>query len=90
MPITRTQQNWTIGQTVKVGFMTLRVIGFTPTPGDWMPDVYTLESAKGAQYRFTPHHGLERLNFREYIQSAPVPPPSIPFPVSSFGRMFRD
>jgi len=45
---------------VKVGFMSLEVTGFEPTPGDCRPDVYLLRSAKGVNYRFTPHFGLER------------------------------
>jgi len=59
--ITRSQQKWEVGQTVKVGFLTLRVTGFVPTPGDYRPDQYELESAKGVRYVFTPHYGLERM-----------------------------
>jgi hypothetical protein len=60
--IKRTKQNWIIGSTVKVGFMTLKVIGITPTPGDFMPDLYTLESLDGkVQYEFVPHNGLTRI-----------------------------
>ena len=46
---------------MKVGFLSLRVTGLIPTPGDYRPDVYTLESAKGKRYTFTPYHGLEAL-----------------------------
>ncbi len=53
------KQNWTPGQMVKVGFMTLKVIEKIPTPGDYMPDKYLLESTKGKQYHFTPYYGLE-------------------------------
>ena len=60
MAITRTNQNWEVGQMVKVGFMALKVISLEPTPGDYSPDIYHLESAKGIKYTFTPHFGLER------------------------------
>ena len=60
MAITRSEQKWEIGQTVKVGFMVLTVIGFEPTPGDYRPDIYHLQSSKGIKYTFTPHFGLER------------------------------
>lgn len=60
--ITKTKQKWEIGQTVKVGFMTLTVEAKEPTPGDYMPDAYILTSTKGIRYRFVPHNGLERLD----------------------------
>ena len=56
----RSKQDWSIGQTVKVGFMQLTVTGFVATPGDYRPDQYRLVSAKGIKYVFTPHFGLER------------------------------
>ena len=61
--ITNSSQNWEVGQTVKVGFLSnLTVIAKVPTPGDYAPDAYTLRSAKGVEYRFVPHNGIERLN----------------------------
>lgn len=60
--ITRSQQNWKVGQMVKVGFMKLRVTAIEPTPGDYRPDVYHLVSEKDVTYTFTPHYGLERIN----------------------------
>lgn len=60
--INKTQQNWTPGATVKVGFLTLRVVRAIATPGDFRPDEYILESLKGnKQYSFVPHHGIERI-----------------------------
>ena len=60
--ITRTKQNWQIGETVKIGFLTgLTVIAKIPTPGDYAPDAYALSHAKtGRLYRFVPHRGIER------------------------------
>ena len=57
--ITRSRQNWEIGQTVRVGFMQLRVVSIEPTPGDYRPDIYHLENLTGTKkYEFTPHFGL--------------------------------
>ncbi len=61
--ITRTKQNWTSGQTVKVGFMSLMVVQCIPTPGDFAPDAYILSNAARTQlYKFVPHNGLEKLS----------------------------
>lgn len=61
--ITRSKQTWEVGKVVKVGFMTLRVTDKEPTPGDYMPDAYRLESLDGSKrYRFVPHNGLERVS----------------------------
>ena len=59
--ITKSKQDWSVGAMVKVGFLTLRVVAAQATPGDYRPDCYMLESAKGVRYSFTPHFGLERL-----------------------------
>ena len=59
--ITKSNQNWTVGSVVGVGFLTLTVIAIIPTPGDGMPGEYRLVSAKGATYSFVPHYGLIRL-----------------------------
>jgi hypothetical protein len=59
--IRNTQQHWTHGATVRVGFLTLRVVGVRAIV-DGKPDVYTLTSLDGTRrYEFTPHWGLERL-----------------------------
>lgn len=63
--ITRTRQNWTVGSTVRVGFLRLRVLASIATPGNYRPDEYALESLDGrAFYRFTPHHGIVRVDDR--------------------------
>ena len=60
------KQNWSVGAVVRVGFLTLRVIGFVPTPGNYSPDEWALESMKGDKfYTFTPHRGLFRVATRE-------------------------
>lgn len=59
--ITESRQDWSVGSWVKVGFLSLRVVACEATPGDYRPDRYILESAKGVRYAFTPHLGLERL-----------------------------
>jgi len=58
----KSTQDWNDGATVRVGFLTLRVVRKVATPGDWRPDYYELVGANGARYEFTPHHGLERVS----------------------------
>lgn len=58
--IQNSKQNWAVGETVKVGFLKLVVVSVRAVK-DYLPDIYTLESAKGVRYEFVPHHGLTRL-----------------------------
>lgn len=59
--IKNSSQSWEIGNTVKVGFLTLTVIRKEPTPGDYKPDRYHLINTQTLkEYTFTPHYGLER------------------------------
>ncbi|MDR6523071.1 hypothetical protein J2789_005761 [Variovorax paradoxus] len=62
--INRSTQNWAVGATVKVGFLSLTVIAVVPTPGDFKPDAYVLAS-KTAFYEFVPHHGISRISADE-------------------------
>lgn len=61
------KQDWTIGNVVKVGFLTLKVIGHIPTPGNFKPDEYALEflTQPVKYYTFTPHNGIFRVPNRE-------------------------
>lgn len=60
--IARTLQNWQVGETVKVGFMSLRVLARVPTPGNYLPDQYALTNSDGTRYyRFIPHRGCARV-----------------------------
>lgn len=64
--ITRTQQNWTPGKPIKVGFLSLIVKAAIPTPGDYLPDAYVLSNVAGTQlYKFVPHNGLEKISAAE-------------------------
>lgn len=64
--ITKSKQNWTTGQTVKVGFLSLMVVQCIPTPGDYAPDAYILTNAASTQlYKFVPHNGVEKLSLEE-------------------------
>jgi hypothetical protein len=58
----RAKQDWQIGETVKVGFVSdLEVIKKIATPGDYRPDIYVLWQAKTNRfYSFQPHFGLCR------------------------------
>lgn len=62
--INRSKQVWQVGEVVKVGFMSLRVVGKEPTPGDYLPDAYHLiglGDKADRKYRFVPHNGIERV-----------------------------
>ena len=60
--ITNSKQNWSPGNVVKVGFLSLRVLS-ARAEYDWMPDIYTLESLDGSRrYEFIPHNGLTRVS----------------------------
>lgn len=64
--IRKTAQNWTAGQVVKVGFLSLTVKAAIATPGDYLPDAYILANAAGTQlYKFVPHNGLEKITVDE-------------------------
>jgi hypothetical protein len=68
--IRNSKQSWEVGEMVKVGFLTLKVLAKVPTPGDFMPDAYALGSAKGGIYRFVPHNGLTKCaDLNEAMQS---------------------
>lgn len=62
--IRNSKQNWTAGQTVKVGFLSLMVLAAIPTPGDYAPDAYLL-AGKNAFYQLVPHNGLTKLDASE-------------------------
>jgi hypothetical protein len=58
--ITKSKQTWEPGETVKVGFLSLRVLAKQATPGDYKPDAYILTNKDATKfYRFVPHNGLE-------------------------------
>jgi hypothetical protein len=59
--ITKTKQDWAIGNLVKVGFLQLKVTGVR-SEYDFMPDIYELEDTKGRKYEFIPHNGLNRID----------------------------
>lgn len=54
------KQDWSVGRTVKVGFLQLEVLAKVATPGNWLPDQYALKNARGDFYRFIPHNGIVR------------------------------
>jgi hypothetical protein len=65
--IKNSKQQWEVGQSVKVGFLTLTVMEKVPTPGDYLPDAYIL-ARNGVYYNFVPHNGLTRLD--DYVHAA--------------------
>ena len=61
--IRNSKQQWTPGQQVRVGFLTLTVRTAVATPGDRAPDAYILANLAGTQlYKFVPHQGLEKIS----------------------------
>lgn len=71
MPIAnnRRRQDWTPGNVVRVGFLTLRVLGYQQIY-DGMPDVYTLTNLEGDRYyEFIPHNGLSRISKGQAAQN---------------------
>lgn len=53
--ITNSKQVWQVGETVKVGFLTLRITAIEA-------DVYLLTNKTGSKkYRFVPHLGIQRI-----------------------------
>lgn len=67
--IRNSKQNWEIGNTVKVGFLTLKVIAKRATPGDYMPDAYLLTNVAGSKvYEFVPHNGCRLVDPSEARQ----------------------
>ena len=64
--ITKTKQNWQVGATVKVGFLTLVVKAEVATLGDFAPDAYILANQAGTQlYKFVPHNGVQKIDVSE-------------------------
>lgn len=61
-PTRKPRQEWAIGNTVRVGFLTLTIIGFEPATGDGLPGAWLLNSHTGSSYRFTPYNGLETID----------------------------
>ncbi|KVC81398.1 hypothetical protein [Burkholderia ubonensis] len=72
--ITKSKQDWSVGATVKVGFLSLTVKAAIATPGDFAPDAYILVNKAGTQlYKFVPHNGIEKISpfeAREMIAEA--------------------
>ena len=65
--IKNSKQQWQVGQSVTVGFVrNLTVIAKIPTPGDYAPDAYILNSGD-RWYSFVPHNGLTRISEREVL-----------------------
>jgi uncharacterized small protein (DUF1192 family) len=67
--ISNSKQNWTVGSTVKVGFLQLKIVAAIPTPNDSLPDVYFLTNLAGDKlYQFVPHQGLTAASLDEVEQ----------------------
>ncbi len=59
--VSNSKQDWSVGATVKVGFLTLIVKAAVATQGDFAPDAYILVNKAGTQlYKFAPYNGIEK------------------------------
>ena len=88
--ITKTKQDWTPGNIVKVGFLRLRVLGARAVK-DGLPDIYTLESVNGTvRYEFIPHHGIRKLYDMEATQSYQTYPARLSFALFTATREGAD
>ena len=59
--ILNTEQVWTPGAVVRVGFLRLRVVGYRAIK-DGLPDIYDLESLDHlTRYEFIPYNGLTKV-----------------------------
>lgn len=64
--VKNSKQVWQVGETVKVGFLSLRILAKVATPGNWLPDQYALTDKTGERfYRFIPHNGCTRCSSLE-------------------------
>ena len=62
--IKNSRQNWNIGEVVKIGFLSGKIIDILAIV-DYLPDIYIIESPK-ALYKFIPHNGIEKITLSEY------------------------
>lgn len=55
-------KDWSVGATVKIGFLTLRVVGRHS-------DIYSLESIDGKKkYEFIPYNGLTKIAWNKGVK----------------------
>lgn len=59
--INDSKQDWSIGNTVQVGFLKLKITSISSIK-DGLPDIYYLiDERNGREYEFIPHYGLTRV-----------------------------
>jgi hypothetical protein len=64
--MSKSKQDWTVGQTVRVGFLSLVVVAGLEATGDGNPGAYILTN--GTQlYSFTPYCGLAKIDDEEAV-----------------------
>ena len=58
----KTKQEWSVGNNIKVGFLTLKITGTGEYTSQQGHIVYKLSSLDGARrYEFSPHEGLKKI-----------------------------
>jgi len=64
--MSKSKQDWTVGQTVRVGFLSLVVVAGLEATGDGNPGAYILTN--GTQlYSFVPHNGLSKITDEQAV-----------------------
>jgi len=65
--IKNSKQSWEVGQSVRVGFLSLTVITPLAASGDGLPGKYILTNGKQL-YAFVPHNGLSKISDIEAVE----------------------
>ncbi len=61
------KQDWTVGQTVRVGFLSLVVVAGLEATGDGNPGAFILTN--GTQlYSFVPHNGVSKITDEQAVE----------------------
>lgn len=61
------KQDWTVGQTVRVGFLSLVVVAGLEAMGDGNPGAYILTNGTKL-YSFVPHNGLSKITDEQAVE----------------------
>jgi hypothetical protein len=65
--IKNSKQSWEVGQSVRVGFLSLTVITPLVASGDGLPGKYILTNGKQL-YAFVPHNGISKISDIEAVE----------------------
>lgn len=64
--MSKSKQDWTVGQNVRVGFLSVAVVARLEATGDGNPGAYILTN--GTQlYSFVPHNGVSKITDEQAV-----------------------